>query len=73
MRCLVRAEADALVATPDLGVEGVIRPCADAAVAKARAAVGRHLVGGGEASRERLGPQRERRGARWRGGEATRS
>jgi hypothetical protein len=46
VRHLKRAEADVLVAVVDLGVEGAARARADAAVAGAQAAAGRHLIGG---------------------------
>jgi hypothetical protein len=46
VRRLERAEPDALVAAADLGVEGVVRARVDVAVDGARAATGRHLVGG---------------------------
>jgi hypothetical protein len=52
-------EPDALVTAPDLGVEGPVRTCADAAVAWARAAAGASRQRGGGAARERAGGQRE--------------
>jgi hypothetical protein len=60
VRHLERLEPDAHVAAADIGVESVVRPRVDAAVAEARAAVGRHLVGvEAERRRERRGAQRE--------------
>jgi hypothetical protein len=52
VRCLIRAEPDTLLATPDLCVESLVRKRVHTAVPGARSAAGRHH--GGAAREVRL-------------------
>jgi hypothetical protein len=72
MHRLERAEPDALLAAPDLGVERHVRMCAHTVVSGARAAAGRHHGGGGVARKVRWSAGGATHGVRWSGGGATR-